>query len=754
MAAVSSQSTASMASQQNFIAGVSVVALGWIFRRKQTPLQGDSRKDSHQAALDPRDRRRSRGVKWIAPGERVDIAGHTISAGMLYVGRARSSDRQWRSTIDPSLEVARHNADIHGELMSYWPSYATLAPRSRLAYLQWLAGGRSDPSVGVGLAFLFFYGLEKRLFADKAHGEIVMLIAEVERLRELFAHNRSFRRYSGHFLDAARAIQALAANSGTVDEPPSQSQDVDWELPLTLRLALGRRLAAGEALTADWMLTWYLAHPETRLRTPASRAFPLFCDLFRLRFKAAYPDGLLISPPKPKLNYEYRAASGDFTSTISADSPDIINLRQPIRVATTLAESCADELAGYSRLIGKNPDVAHGLEAISLLPKDLREHSMREAGADLTRWLESTVGDTIGVAKGSELLTRLELELDNAVRIPKKLVRTMSSILEALGYGMEPDPRYGGPSPKSEEPVVLFKTPKNGGGASGHAYTSAMATLAIAAGVAHADGVIVDQEIGQLVNSVQDNLHLTASERRRLSALATWLLLVPPPFAQLKKHLSGISEDSRHRLARFALATAAADDRIDASEVKLLERFYKLLDFEPNALYSDLHALEGDDAAIQDEPITVRPATADARKHRIPTEPGAERAGPIMLNHERIERVRRETEVVATVLSDIFAEPADSEPDLAPEVGADKPAAFDGLDRRHTAFVDELLRLESWPRTDFEALCRSLQLLPDGAIETVNEWSFERFDAALIDDGDPLVIQYDVLPDEAREAAA
>lgn len=732
------------------------MALGWIFRRKQAPLQRESREDILQATQHPLDGRRARGVEWIAPAERIDIAGHTISGGMIYVGRARPSDRQWRSTIDPSLEVARRSADNQGELMPYWPSYAALDPRSRLAYLQWLAGGRSNPNVGVGLAFLFFYGLEKRLFEDNAHGEVVMLIAEVERLRELFAHNRSFHRYSGHFLDAARTIQVLAADDGTADEPPPPSQDVDWELPVALRLALGRRLAAGKALTADWMLTWYLAHPETRLRTPASRAFPLFCDLFRLRFDTAYPDGLTISPSKTKLSYEYRAASGDFTSTICADSPDIIHLRQPIRAATTLAESCADELAGYSRLIGKNPDAAHSLAAVTLLPKDLRKHSDKGAATDLMRWLQSMVGDTIGVAKGSELLSRLELEIGDTDRIPKGLAKTMSSILEAFGYGMEPDPGYGGPSPTLQGPVALFKMPNNAvaDGGVGHTYTSAMAMLAISAGVAHADGVIVDQEIGQLVTSVQDNLDLTAYERRRLSAVATWMLLVPPPFAQLKKYLNGISEDNRHLLARFALATAAADDRIDASEVKFLERFYKLLEFEPHTLYSDLHALEGGGVTTEDDPITIRPATAEAREHRIPSESAPEKAGPIMLNHARIEQVRRETEVVATVLSDIFAEPEETEPALTPEVEAEMPSAFDGLDRRHTAFVDELLRLESWSRTDFEALCRSLQLLPDGAIETVNEWSFERFDAALIDDGDPLVIQYDVLSDDAREAAA
>jgi hypothetical protein len=45
-----------------------------------------------------------------------------------------------------------------------------------------------------------------------------------------------------------------------------------------------------------------------------------------------------------------------------------------------------------------------------------------------------------------------------------------------------------------------------------------------------------------------------------------------------------------------------------------------------------------------------------------------------------------------------------------------------------------------------EALCRGFELLPDGAIESLNEWSFDRFDAAIIEDGDPLYVQYDVLP--------
>ena len=150
----------------------------------------------------------------------------------------------------------------------------------------------------------------------------------------------------------------------------------------------------------------------------------------------------------------------------------------------------------------------------------------------------------------------------------------------------------------------------------------------MSAAIAHADGVIADQEIRQLVGSVQDSLHLAACERRRLSALATWLLLVPPPFSDMKKRIGQVSETERHSLAQFALAMAAADDRIDPKEIELLERLYKLLDLEPSVLYSDLHALEGDTTRPEEGPVTVRPATQrrSQTSHSSPTEDRTTRA--------------------------------------------------------------------------------------------------------------------------------
>jgi hypothetical protein len=41
------------------------------------------------------------------------------------------------------------------------------------------------------------------------------------------------------------------------------------------------------------------------------------------------------------------------------------------------------------------------------------------------------------------------------------------------------------------------------------------------------------------------------------------------------------------------------------------------------------------------------------------------------------------------------------------------------------------------PRVDFAAIAKSLRLLPDGAIERINDWAYDQFDERLLDeDGD------------------
>ncbi|KAK0331953.1 hypothetical protein LTR94_026854, partial [Friedmanniomyces endolithicus] len=87
------------------------------------------------------------------------------------------------------------------------------------------------------------------------------------------------------------------------------------------------------------------------------------------------------------------------------------------------------------------------------------------------------------------------------------------------------------------------------------------------------------------------------------------------------------------------------------------------------------------------------------------------------------------------MLAAIFVE-EEPEPAPAPPPKASvTSSAFAGLDVPHS---DLLIRLLAGPmsRTDFDALATELRLMPDGAIETLNEWGFDTLGEPIVEDDD------------------
>ena len=248
-------------------------------------------------------------LKWVNYEQSAVVAGRNIG-GMVYLGpdlRQGALSATWKPTIVPTLPVAASGPDISGDGMPYWPSYSEIGPSARAAYLDWLATGRSDRRYGVGHVFLYFYGLERRFFIDSSGPhERRIIIDEVDRLLQIYGDHRSVRRYFESFLDAAKV--SLASD----EELKPRFWTAGYELPLGLRVALGRRAGDGLPLNADWALSWYCAHPDYALRTAASRAFPEFQAIFRILFAERYPAGMKIPLPKRTLRAQYQSASSDF----------------------------------------------------------------------------------------------------------------------------------------------------------------------------------------------------------------------------------------------------------------------------------------------------------------------------------------------------------------------------------------------------------------------------------------------------------
>lgn len=687
----------------------------------------------------------SRIARWLEPGRPVDVAGYSLPGGMIYVGEGLSPVRELREVepalIQPGLPVDSAAPNRTGEGMPYWPSYASITPRDRAAYLEWLAGGRKAPGAYVGYVFLFFYGLERRALADSRHvpvttEERLAICTEVERLLGLYGTSSSFSGYATELLGA----MWLGTDVRVYERLSPPSSPIRGDLPLLLRLGLGQTARDGRPIPAEWALSWALCDPTTSLPTAVRRCPQETRALFRVRYREAFGDGLVITRPSSRdLTISYRPASSSFGGGMMLSAPgvpEVTSRRRPVEKFLEVLQDCAGELDAFSRWIGKNPDKRETLAAAALLPAEiLDEHQGSEVMALCQRVAEKIAGRDIAMLTTSDLLSTDPVKTEWVL---------LAQLLQKKGFGIEPDVRFGADPPKSGARVALFRLPAGAPAVASEHYTGASLLIQLAVGMAAADGHISDDEQRQIDSLVANMDSLSPAERARLLARAHLLAAEPPTLTRLKKRLSALDSRARNNVADMLVAMAGADGRIDPAELKMLAKVFPLLGFDASDAYRRIHALAGSAASVTPEPITVRGASPAAGVP-IPSPAKAAETG-VSLDMRAVQAKLAESAQVAALLGSIFAEeepvPSTAAPSRAAESPPDVPPVKN-LDARHSALVRALAEKPSWSRSELDRLAGSLGLLPDGALEVVNEAAFDTCGGPVAEGDEPILIDSD-----------
>jgi len=615
--------------------------------------------------------------------------------------------------------------------------------------LQWLASGRSNPDANIGHVFLYFYGLERRLLLDQAADEHDLLVAEVERLRCVYQKSYSVNRYAGLLLDAAKLLRP-SRRFYENDVPVGRH---DYELPFSIRLAVGQLLADGKPIPWNWMYAWVLNDPQTNLRTVHTRAEKEVAELFRLRFEKKYPDGFKLNPPKARLRWGYRAASGSFQVDLQpqlGDLPDVAALTGPTKKMREILDGCAEELEAYSRFLGRRPNGRDSLQALSMLPAELVQKADGGEVKKLREWLDILLTNGPALVESGELMARLAIDANYG----KAGVRSCADALQSFHVALMPNPRVSLQLPKIGQPFVLYRCGSEEIPDSEIApFRLASLALTFAAFVAHADSALSPKESKRLVDMVQAAPGLSDRGRLDLGAHLRWLQAVPAEPAALRSRLSAFSAEDRHQLGLVALSAASADVSVHPAEIKALQRIYKMLGLNEDGVLSDLHSAMAAPAGLTAIQITraTAPGFAIPKSPDAATKPGM--PGEIHLDADRLKQIGESTQRVNEILSKVFTE---EEAEAAAEKTAmamviEEPAAiavdgvlamgFDGLDARYKGFLTELLTRTEWPRPELDMLARAHELMTDGALEAINEWAFDRHGDALVEDGDPATIQ-------------
>ena len=695
---------------------------------------------------------------WVPAGTAVEIAGLCLPGGMLYVGKKLPAPADGGSDpalIDPRLPVDRRNPDWSGSTVGYGLSYSRISAPARAAYLTWLADGRSHPGAPISWVFLFFYGLERRVIVDAAEGRPAVedrhpIAAEVRRLLAIYGGDSSFHYYATQFL---LLIEALSPRTGPADAAPPRTAS-SWFIPLQLRSGLGRYAAEGRPVPADWALSWVHFHPDIYPRTPAQRCPGEFEQLFRARYLMHYGAGLQVQPENIRHRHTYVAASpGIRQVSVSSGLPDVLQLTAPTTALAALVEECTDALDAYSRYLGRHPGAKGTLPATALLPAELIDHNNSEV-LRLTAWVDDRLGRRRQAVVDGRQLCSFWPAADPG-NLAKAEAVAFARLLGSLGVGVEPDVHLGGPA-LSAGPAVIFRAAAGQPTAPSAAYAAATLVLHLAAAVSLADGRVSDAERAQLRSRVAAAMQLTEPDRLRLEAHLEWLLAGEARLTGISRRLAVLDQPQRESIGTFLTTVATADGVISPAGITTLIKIFRLLRLDPASVYNRIHAVTATPAPAT-EPVIVRPGTEGPRGLAVPPRPAGQAATtatqPLRLDEAAIAAKLAETAAVSALLGSIFAGETPRADLAVPaiRIGFDAPEPpVAGLDASHSALLRALAGRDIWSRADLESECAAVALLPDGALDTLNEAAYEAAGDPLAEGEDPI----DINPEVAREMLA
>ncbi|MGB1293134.1 MAG: TerB N-terminal domain-containing protein [Pseudoalteromonas sp.] len=667
--------------------------------------------------------------RWIRKGEVVTIHGRKL-VSFIYLGEQMTALRGY--DIEPSLirkipkaiSPAKNESYYTDESLGYWPSYSRLSIQCRGAYLDWLATDRSAANTPIGFVFLYFYGFERFVVENGQNNKVeeehfVDIFDEVLRLHNVFASNRSFAGYSANLLEFMYLVKPKLFECRKHKLPKTRHS-------LLFKLRLSEQIVATERVSDELALEWIKNTDQYNLKTAARRCDIEFDSLFKLYYKQKFPEGMQVKPNKTKLNAEYFAASGGIPSIkILLDGlPDPSILKAPIKKLIPIADKVTEELASYSRYLAKADTSKDDLAALMLLPRVIASSQPSPLIEKFKAWAKAIILENDGVTDVSEFWLQTGLPTPKAIN--KKEGELIYNLANFADIGIAPDLRYHHTKPKLDGKLVLFTPGHEEEFVPSHAFNQVGVALRLGAMVANIDGVVDESESSELEKLIAHDEKLTDIEKRSLKAYLTWRLVTPSDNTGLKNRLNNLGVKEIEFVKRFILSIALADGNVDNREVKQIEKLYTNLGLDKESVTSDIHQLTTS---------SHQPA------------PRSQSSSEFSLDETILALHESQTTEAKNMLEQIFTSDEDESDYI--EV-SELTNEVEGLDQAHSQLFEKLCAKAQWGREEVAQMCSELKLMVDGAIETINDWSFDLVDAPVIDDDGDIYIDEEIV-EEIRE---
>ncbi|MGI5830281.1 MAG: TerB N-terminal domain-containing protein [Bradymonadia bacterium] len=741
---------------------------------------------------------------WYSAGQRVTIRGYKIKGGMIYVSKKPIMFGGWGvhgSVIDRKLPVIESETPNDYNGYFGW-SYVCMSAESRGLYLKWLAGGRSDPDADIACVLLFLSGLEHRLCVDAQReavtaSERATIVQEILRLLKIYASR--FENYFSYPIKIL-ATEWMLYQSNT--EFPNYLSTYCKKCSEAFIFILSRYATELRPLPYDIALEWLYLHPEFGLRTP-SYCYKEFKELFSYRYEQKYGEGILVDLEPKGLHIEYNSGSREIKMALLHFAPMWLRLTHNLPYVRTkaleelddLAKKCALELVDYERVIvriehdsryfTKSVD-PKSFSVLALLPDALIYDSpaARKGVSELERMCED------GVCAMTVEAIFAHFGINPPLAKDRKESIKIAVFAEKMGFGIIPDHRFHGIDPKLNDEVIIFPEGYGEYFYPSSRYWAHCILVHHAAIVVRADETLEPVVKATLQRLIYGNPDLSWEERTAVLAFFQWCLRYPEQAAMIELESFKASETQKKAIFSALLFEACESRNVSKEDQKHLRRRYRRLGMDAKQVKFDVRALEASneplivtlgDTTFQFlvPPTPMASQSMDGRSNDalyerrlqetaqdgdglvtvfvapekptdslllLPAPPAlASKSQDLRLNDALIESCMEETRQVQEILETVFVpieEPVEADVTAA-STASDTP--LNALDKEHQDFLHCLLRQESWERSALIELCDELGIMLDGALEVLNEWSYEHVNAAIVDDGEPVFVDTELV---------
>jgi len=685
--------------------------------------------------------------RFLGPGASIEVAGRRLDSPLVYVATELRSDED-ASTIVTSCAVGDPNRAMP---LPYWPQYTAADPSQRAVYLDWLASGRANPDTPIGYVFIFFYGLERRVFVDREDAELAC--SEVARLRSIYKSSNSFTRYTAEFLAFAwldRKGVWLNSDETFVDERLSALVGVS---PTALCAALAWYQTRARPLPAYLAAAVVRDMPEAKRGIVVERSSVELLDLFRIRYEARFGSGISLATAKRQLNLSYGSASASVRQLTNGvfSIPNVLGRVAQFRPVVAVWNECIDDLrkssARRAGAKGLDPD------AWAALPPELRveyDHPHQDRWDTKVQSLPVLGGFHVG--KASELAKLADVEVGE--KLSAAAMRRIAQRAEDLGYAIEPEPRLRGKGAGADAEILIWRD-SSGALPEAPLYVGVHAVLVMLVSIAMADGNFSEEEHGVVNSFLTEAFNLDQVMRTRVEAMKHLVVRHPAKVQSFAKALvKSQSIEQRGKIAAVLVAVAAVDGLVTFDEEKTLRTLYGALGLGERDLITAMSRVGArleSDAAV--EVAAARPSAGS------PIPQPTEQQG-IKLSQAVIDSILADTREVASLLAEVFddeevadeLEPPAQEPSRGAlttvSVSAKTTRIAGQLDIRYHGVLDALLQRRTWSVEEVKRLATEHRMMPGAILDVVNSWSDEVLGDFLIEEGDGWTIHSELVKEE------